>query len=1109
MDQNKKLNIIIGWCVFAFSFIIYFITSSRTVNFWDSGELISCAGGLQVGHPTGSPVYILLGRLFSMFVQNPANIAFVINLLSVFAGAFGIFFLYHNIQKISLRIYKLKIIELNRSQIFISFGASIIGALSFAFSITYWTSAIEANIYPVLVFFISLCIWVMLKSTEAEDENMKNRWVALCSLFIGLGIGVDFQIILIIPALVYIYYFDRYKFGYKTFFKVFFILLAVLLSFWVSIFYIPVIASKFELLFVNSFNFKYNSGLYFFAVFFIGLIVLGIYISKIKNKIRLNFIIVCFALFISGYSTYSIILIRSASDPPIDQNNPETIFNFISYINQDRYGNYPLWYGQQYNSKLDKNTPYIEGEAVYGKINNKYSVITHNPKSNYRSADKVFLPRMWSNQPQHIAAYQEWTGYKNDKPPSFWTNVRFMLNYQFSHMYFRYFMWNFTGRQNDFQSYGGPLNGNWMSGIDFVDNIRLKNVTDLPPLYEGNRAHNVYYFIPFLLGIIGIILQYKYDKKYLFITGLLFIFSSLFLAFYLNLTPYQGRERDYLFLGSFYAFSIWIGLGVMGIYNFFVKYIKSKYLTLTVLLICFLIVPIQFLAKNYDDHNYRYNDLAYQYAYNLLNSCEENAILFTFGDNETFPLWYLQEIERIRPDISIVNISFLNADWYIDQIRKDNADSKGIRLNIQKNKYQSGQRELLLINETRSAFYEDIYYENIREINEDYAYMYNSLEKSMMEGGLERIRPEEFNNFKEFYSKIQPHEANPSFQDFILIIKNLENKDYREELKLSESQAKESIDNLKRFLQKQSLYHFPLNPVLNFTFSDDKDTKISTRLYNYPVDFFPARRLMLRINRNHITDNFNLTREQQEFIVDRMEWEIDRESITKNELMILEIIRSNMWERPLYFNSTMNDRYFLGLDRYLYLEGLAYRLIPIDSEISGNNLLNVNSFVMSQNLIENFEWGGLADQRNYYDENSRKILTNVRNHYSRLANSLYFEGRISESERVLDECVRLLPDNILLYDYYSVSMVKGYYRINKAGKANEIGRILAYNLLKELEFYSKFPLFQQQALNIYKIRVVESITELHDLANYYIDKEFIPEITEIYDRALIMFDNKN
>lgn len=1096
--------------VFVFSLIIYIITLSRTVNFWDCGELIACADGLQTGHPPGAPFYLLLGRLFSMFAFNTHNTALAVNLLSAVASAFAVLFTYKTIS-----ILALKILNSPKSntwfysedqKIYLTRFAAITGSLALAFSITFWSSATEAEVYALSAFFTSLSVWMMLKYTQVEKED-KYKYLILSSLLLGISTGVHFLNILIIPAMVFIYYFDTYKYKHKSFFVTLLISLLLLLFVQLCISGIPVLASAVEWFFVNDLNTSFNTGLYVFTATFILVLVGAIYISGIKKRKILNLIFTCFAVFITGYSTYTIVLIRSASNIPLDQNNPETIFNFISYLNREQYGDRPLWYGQQYNSTYDKRTPYVSGDPVYDTIRNKYKIISHKPKANYENKDKRILPRMWSNLPEHVAAYKEWTKHNSDKIPSFGTNIGFMFKYQFSHMYIRYLLWNFVGRQNDLQSHGGPVNGNWLSGIGFIDQLRLSNLKQLPPGLQNNKARNVYYFLPFLLGLLGIYYQYKKDKRSLFIISIAFVFTGFAIAFYLNQHPYQARERDYSYIGSFYIFSIWIGLGLIGLYDMLTRFWKNKYAVASAAFICILAVPFQFLVKNFDDHNRKKDDFAWHFAYNILNSCEKDAILFVSGDNETFPLWYLQECEQIREDVRIINLSFLNTDWYIDQIQRQTKGTSGIKISIPKSKYISGQRELLLIKENPYAFIEDIYYYNINEINEDYAYIFNKFAELLKKSGLDRSRPKEYSNFVNYYEHIQPHGASPPFRDFCEIVFSLRDTAQCDAFGISYSEAQELVKLLNSFLDKQISYPIPLNQTLNFVFSNDTATRINTKLYDYPIDYFPARKIMLPINKNEVIKAFGPVQLQEDIIVDNMIWTIDKESLTKSDLMVLEIIRANMWNKPICFSSVMNTNNYLGLEKYLYLEGLVYRLIPVETEISVADPVNVNSYTMYVNFTQNFKWGNLRESDIYYDENTRNSLINLRNHYSRLARGLYFAGAVKQSQQILDECIELIPNDLIAFDYYSVGIVHGYYRINKNNEAGKVALITASNALAELEFYSRFPETGYQSLEMYKQRAMKTIEELYILAKEYKHKEFIKQIENIYNRALKLYNN--
>jgi len=1102
----------IPWGVFGFSLIIYLITMSKTVNFWDCGELIACADTLQTGHAPGAPVYLLLARFFAIFSFSPEYTAFFINLLSAVASSFAIFFTYHTIIYFSGKIinstkHKTLFVNENQKQILCILSA-VAGSLSLAFSTTFWASAIEAEVYSVSVFFTTLAVWLMIKYAESNPES-KSRWLILSSLVCGISTGVHQLNILTIPALVFFYYFSTYDFSIKGFFKTLAASVSLLIFVQLCVSGIPLIASKFEWFFANEIRLGFNIGLFVFASLVILLLIAGIYISGIKNKPGLNLIITAFAVFITGYSSYALVMIRSASNPPLDQNNPETIYNFSSYLNREQYGNRPLWYGQQFNSPYDKINPYVEGDPVYDTAENKYVLVSNKPEANYESSGKTILPRMWSNEPVHIAAYREWTGYKKDEPPSFGVNMKFLFRYQFGHMYFRYFMWNFAGRQNDLLSHGGPVNGNWISGIGFFDDLRLSESQYLPPNLDNNRSRNAYYLLPLILGILGIVIQFKSDKKSLLIISLIFIFTGIAIAFYLNQHPYQARERDYSYIGSFYAFSLWIGLGVTGLYLFIRKNFNYKFLLPAAGIICIIAVPFMFLTKNFADHNNNKNDFARQFAYNMLNSCEKNAILFVSGDNETFPLWYLQEVEHIRTDVRIVNLSFLNNDWYIDQIQQPTQGALGIKISIGKPKYISGQRELLMIKENPFGFIEDIYANNKTEIDEDYRAILNKFASLLREGGFDKTRPQEFNNFMNYYAVIEPHGASKPFREFCSVVFSLEDTARCEAFGISPYDGAELANVLRTFLDKQVNYPINLNKALDFVFSEDSATKIATKLYDYPIDYFPAKNLMLPINKKQVLSAFGEVQLREDIIVDNMIWKTDRESLTKSEMMIFEIIRTNNWSRPIYFSSFMPGTNYLGLEKYLYLEGLAYRLIPVETEITAEDPVNVNPVTMYMNITGKFNWGELRNGDFIPDENSRNILVSLRNHYARLARSLYFAGAAEESQQMLDECISLIPNDFIPFEYYTIGIVHGYYRINQKDKAGKIATITAKNAYQELVFYSEFPDNQRKTLILYQQRALKTIEELYVLADEYKHKELLPGLKAIYEESVKLYKKNN
>ncbi len=1089
--KTKRIFTLMPYFTGFFVFIIYLITLSQTVNFWDSGELIASAATLQISHPPGAPLYLLIARLFVIFSFGLFSKALAVNLVSAVFAAITVSLTYLTVELISYNLLKnhfSKIINIKFHQIIIVLSA-ILASLGLGFSKTFWDIATVAEVYSMSMAFTAIIVYLGLKIYYSGSSVNTEKYILTLALMLGLAVGVHQLVLLVLPFIVLIVWLKRQKLSWKS--KIIALISAIfsVLVFQLFIEFLLWTASKFELFFVNSLSFGYNSGLIVFTILLFLILSAGIYYSGIKLKRTLNLILTSIMFFLLGFSIYAIVIIRSAANPPLDQNNPENIFNFISYYSREQYGERPLLYGQQFNSSLDKINPYVKGQEIFDTIAGKYKVIAFKPKANYVKRDKRFLPRMWSNIPAHVAAYREWTKYYSDKVPPADVNFKFMFRYQFSHMYFRYFMWNFVGKQNDFQSHGGPINGNWICGISFIDNLRLGKQKYLPQKFENNPANDAYYFFPLILGLIGIISLFIKDKKLALSLIVLFIMTGIAIAFYLNQHPYQVRERDYSFIGSFFAFFILTGVAVPFIFSYLRKYLNSdiRFYSLGIFLV--LSVPGQFLVKNYNDSDKKSNKVAYEFAYNLLNSCDKNAILFVSGDNETFPLWYLQYCEGIRTDVSIINISYLNTDWYIDQIRSKRFLFQPILRHLTKTNYISGQREYLLIKSNPVAFLEDIYYENLNEINSDFSEIVKFFDNILIKNGFDKSRPEEYQNFKDVYSKVQPYASNPDFLEFASIILSLKSEERCQMFGIPFDEAKELNRMFDIFITKQKSYPIPLNACLNFVFSDDKSTKIDTKLYDYPIDYFPATKLSLSINRNTLKDYVKNEHFDESKIVNRMVWEINFESITKGELMIYEIINSNLWQRPIYFSSLMNSRNFMGLEKYLFLEGLAYKLMPVETEISVSDPVNVNALSMYEKVFNKFIFDNLKKQNTYYDENTRNILINYRNHFSRLARSLYFEGEIKKSEEVLDFIVEILPDEKIPYDYYMNGIIHGYYRINKHSKASAIGEKALKNAFEEIEYYSGFDKDKTFSTNLYAQRAYKTIEEIYILSKTYNDQK--------------------
>ncbi|MDR0982907.1 MAG: DUF2723 domain-containing protein [Culturomica sp.] len=707
----KLINNSAGWAAFLVAAVTYILTCEPTTSLWDCGEFITTSVGLQVGHPPGAPLFMILSRLFAIFAPSSGQVALMVNYLSALSSAFTVLFLFWTITHLARKLVVKQNEEMSLSQLFAIMGAGLIGSLLYTFTDTFWFSAVEGEVYALSSLFTAVVFWAILKWENVADEPYSNRWLILIAFLMGLSIGVHLLNLLAIPAIVFVYYFKKYKTTKAGIIKTFLVSM-VILGF-VNFMLIPGIikvACWFELLFTNSFGLPFNTGVIIYALLIIAGLIFGIRYSFKHHKVVLNTVLSCFMVILIGYSSYSMVVIRSISNPPIDENSPDNVFSLLSYINREQYGDSPLLYGPYYNAPI-LNTE--EKEAIYyqNKRTGKYEVVGHRLEYVYDDRFCTVFPRMHSRQRSYYEdEYERWGGTPNGRiytvngerkqAPSFGNNMRFFFSYQLNHMYWRYFMWNFSGRQNDNQGFGDIRNGNWITGIKFLDEMRLGNLEYATDQMKTDKSLNKFYMLPFLLGLIGMFYQYrrgKGGKKDFWIVMLLFIMTGLAIIVFLNQPPREPRERDYAYAASFYAFSIWIGLGTLSLWEMLKKKLPATTSSVIVTGVCLFALPINMAAENWNDHTRanRYATLAY--AKDYLFSCEPNAILFTYGDNDTFPLWYAQEVEGIRRDIRIVNLSLLAGAWYIDQINRKAYESEKVNLSVNESQYHDGVRDIVPI----------------------------------------------------------------------------------------------------------------------------------------------------------------------------------------------------------------------------------------------------------------------------------------------------------------------------------------------------------------------------------------------------------------------------
>jgi len=715
MKNYKMLNNITGWVVFVVAAITYLLTIEPTASFWDCGEFITTSFKLEVGHPPGAPFFMILGRFFTLF-GSPEQAGKLMNSWSAIASALTILFLFWSITHLAKKMLKFEG-QPSLGQTIAILGSGVVGALAYCYSDTFWFSAVEAEVYATSSLFTAIVFWAILKWENEADEPYANRWIIFISYMVGLSIGVHLLNLLAIPAIVFVYYFRKYK-PTRNGVIISFISSIVLLG---AVMYLVIpgvitVASWFELLFTNGFGLPFNTGAIIYAFLLIGLLVWGIYFTYTHKKHLANTILMSLTVILIGYSSFAMIVIRSSADTPMDQNSPDNVFSLLSYLNREQYGDRPLLFGQYYNTPLDSKTPYVTDKEYYIKKDGKYEVADIRQKPKYDSSLTTFFPRMWSRQPDHIEDYKAWGGIKGKsvtiagddgqpetiQQPTFGENLTFFLRYQVVHMYFRYFMWNFVGRQNDIQGHGDILNGNWISGIGFIDSARLGDQNDLPDKFKNNKGRNVYYFLPLLLGLIGAFFHYKRHQKDFWVVMLLFLMTGMAIVLYLNQYPHQPRERDYAYAGSFYAFAVWIGLGVLALYEWLSKKLPDTVVAGGVSLVTLLCVPVLMGAQNWDDHDRSDRYTCRDFGANYLNSCDPNAVIFTNGDNDTFPLWYNQEVEGVRTDMRVCNLSYLQTDWYIDQMTRKAYESEPLPIKFTHEQYVQGTRDVVyLMNDPR------------------------------------------------------------------------------------------------------------------------------------------------------------------------------------------------------------------------------------------------------------------------------------------------------------------------------------------------------------------------------------------------------------------------
>ncbi len=965
-------NNILGWGVFLIAAFVYLSTIEPTTSFWDCGEFIATAFKLEVGHPPGAPLYLMVARFFSLLsFGDVTKVGLMINSLSAIVSAFTIMFLFWTITHLAKKIV-IKNYQLKTAHFYIIFGSALVGALAYTFSDTFWFSAVEGEVYATSSLFTAVVFWAILKWENIADQKYANRWLILIAYLMGLSIGVHLLNLLAIPAIVFVYYFKKYPVTRKGIIAVFFLSISLIAVMMYGVIHgFVFLASKFELLFVNQFNVAYNTGFVFYLVLIFGLILAGIVYSYRTNKPVLNTGLTMLLVILIGYSSFSMIYIRSLANPPIDENDPENIFALRSYLNREQYGDRPLIYGKYYNAPIKyqpDGKPYKNGKPKYIQDNGRYIIAEYKPEYDYDSRFETIFPRMYSANRNHVDAYQSWANIKGKnvkvqnrngnteirKKPTFGENLKFFFNYQLGHMYFRYFMWNFAGRQNDEQSHGGYQDGNWISGISFLDEIRLGPQDALPDYMKNNKARNKYYLFPLILGLLGLLFQINKDPKNFSVTALLFFFTGIAIVIYLNQTPVQPRERDYAYAGSFYAFAIWMGLGVISVWDSIKKYFSTKMGAILSTLIALVAVPLLMAFQNWDDHDRSDRYTARDLAVNYLNSCQKNAILITFGDNDTFPLWYVQEVEGIRTDVRVVNYSLLSGAWYIDQMKLKAYKSEPLPIKMPHKKYRPGTRDIVPV-----------------------------------------------------------FEKNPGYM--------------------------------------------PLKQAMNFVLSDDINTQFDS--YSGKMNYLPTPKLSLPVDSAKVIRNGTVPENKANKIVPAIKWQLNKRYLYKSDLALLDLLANNNWKRPVYFASSSGSSSYLNLMEYFRLEGFAYRLVPYKTEIKNQEIGDIDTGILFENLVNKFKWGNMQSPEVFIDYQNRRIASvmDIREKFARLANELNVEGKNDSAIIALDKGFEIMPHEKYPYSYYALLMAKNYYIAGAPKKANKKIKIIAEKARQDIAYGLSLP----------------------------------------------------
>lgn len=991
----QRVNSIAGFSIFFFALLIYWLTMEPTVSFWDCGEFIAAAFKMEVGHQPGAPLFLVIGKLFSFLaLGDVSKVAYWVNFSSVLASAATIMFLFWTITDLVSKAYRNEKIKTKIASII---ATGVIGASAYTVSDTFWFSAVEAEVYALSSLFTAITFWAILK----WERYLNDRWLVFIAFMIGLSTGVHLLSLLTIPALALVYYFRKTKQN-TTLGVVKALLVGCGLVAFVQfgiLQYFVLAAFKIDLLFVNGFGYSFGSGALFFVLLIVSFVFLGIWYSARLGKYKLNLGLICMAFTLLGFSSYMMIIIRANANPPINLSDPDNAYSLYRYLGRTNYGSTPLLYGNTFDAQR------VDSEATgdtYRRGNERYEVSGNTYKSTY---DKnLIFPRTHSQEAHHVNFYKEWMGLEDGATPTFTQNLGFFASWQVGAMYWRYFLWNFSGRQNDIQGYGGIRNGNWITGIKPLDAIRLGNQNSLPSRIAANEGHNVFYGLPFLLGLAGIYWLFRKNRRTALVVMTLFFFTGLAIILYLNQDPMQVRERDYAYVGSFYAFAIFIGFGFLLVKDLFQRMMTHKPAWTAALLLCLFAAPFLMGTQGWDDHNRSGKTTALAWAKNYLDSCAPNAILFTNADNDTYPLWYVQEVEGYRTDVRVLNYQFLHEASFIDQMKDKVNASDPLPLSLSYDTYKAGERD---------------YFPYV-----DYG-ITDSVE----------------------------------LRDLIAVMT-----------------------------------------------SDNKNDQVQMADGSY-INSIPARNLKLTVDAGQLVDTNTIRPEQKSQVVPEMEWSFNRSYATKADLIILDIIANNHWERPIYFASSVSADTYVGLDQYLYLEGYAYRLLPLKPvDAEGEKIQRTNTEVMYSNVMNKLDFSAFH-QTNYLDVESRRVINSTWQLNNALTANLINENKTGKARNVLSKSMKELPlRNYSVGDTLNkLNTVRNLYAADMIGEGNDLAKVTAEFVKEELSYISSLAPFHQIAYRDEAQIGLYVLDEFQRMTAQYQQVEIHKQIRQSLDQMLEAF----